>query len=238
MLGIAHNVYMVILVFIIMWLHRCVKRGKIDFNKFLKYAFSIIILLDPIYWVWEKYTYGYLDYANTLPLYICSLFPMLIPIVAFSKKRGLIYRTAISCIATICYYGGFFGLIFNYHLEDFPFFHFRPQLSLFYHGIMFVTITLIWSTGYYKPRKVDRFLFMIPLLLLMIPSYIVDMKYGYNYCYFNGGRGGVLEYFSDMLGIPLFLIVLYSLLFWLIFIALTVVQKIESKVGKKNELSS
>ncbi len=229
MLGFYHIIYILLTIAVGVILHIGIINKKINFDKLLKYAAYIALILDPLYWVWEYYNFGYLDLKITLPLYICSLFWYLTPIVAFSKKRGYLYRACISCLCTIVLYGAILGLVLNSHLNNYPFTHFIVQRSLFYHSLMLVVIGLIWSTGYYKVEKKDRFLSFIPLLIIMLPSYIVDKLYGYDYCYFNGGGGTTLDYFSDAMGIPLFVIFIYSLLFSITYLVLSFAYKWQKK---------
>ncbi len=209
-------------------LHNLIKKKKINFEAYLKYTALVSLCLDPIYWVWEYNTYGYFSFDTTLPLYICSLFWMVYPIVAFSKKREVLYRSALSSLLTIVYFGAILGLVFNTHIGNYDFWHFRVQMSLFYHALMMISITLIWSTGYYRFEGRDRYLFPIPLLLLMIPSSIVDYLYGYDYCYFNGAKGTTLQIFSDFLGVPLFILGFYIVLFSISYAILSLARKLQS----------
>lgn len=234
MLGLNHIIYISVVFFVTVLFHFLIKRGKINFDRFLKLTAVIALCMDPLYWTWEYADFGKFNFATTLPLYMCSLFWFLLPVVAFSKKRGILYRTSLSCLVTVVYYGAMMGLFFNYHVSQHPFTHFVVQRSLFYHFLMFLVITLMWSTGYYRVQKCDKFLFPIPLLILMLPAFYVDCLYGYDYCYFNGGKGSLFEYFSDALGIPLFVVSLYGLIFLSIYITLSAVQK---KQGPRGENS-
>lgn len=229
MLGFKHIAYMVFVLIVTITFHILVKKKRIDFEKMLKACAIIALTLDPLYWVWEYRQFGTFRYETTLPLYICSLFWMLLPVIAFSKKKANLYRASVSCLTTVVYYGGIMGLIFNYHVSNHPFFGFVVQRSLFYHFLMFMIVTLMWSTGYYRVQKRDTYLFFVPLLVLMIPAFVVDRIYGSDYCYFNGGKGSVFEYFSDALGIPLFVILLYGLMFLSIHFVLKALYKKHSK---------
>ncbi len=225
MLGFKHIIYILITFSITILLDILIKKGKINFDKFLKISAVITLTLDPMYWIWEYVNFNKFNFETTLPLYICSLFWMLLPIVAFSKKKGLIYKISLVSLSTIVFYGGILGLVLNSHLNNYPFSHFIVQRSLFYHAMMMWVSILIWRTSYYQVEKNDKFLFPIPLLILMIPAYILDKKYGYDYCYFNGGPDSILKYLSDNLGVPLFLIVLYGLLFTTIYLILDLLYK-------------
>lgn len=225
MLGFKHIVYMGLVLLVTAVLHVLIKKRRIDFENMLKVCALIAVTLDPLYWFWEHRHFGTFRYETTLPLYICSLFWILIPIIAFSKKKGNLYRASLSCVTTVVYYGGIMGLIFNYHVSNHPFFGFVVQRSLFYHFLMFMIVTLMWSTGYYRVQKKDTYLFFVPLLVLMLPAFAVDWIYGYDYCYFNGGKGTVFEYFSKMLGTPLFVVLLYGLMFLSIHFVLKALHK-------------
>ena len=73
-------------------------------TKYYKVLSILTMLFDPIYWIWEYKTFGRLDFATTLPIYICSLFWILFPIVAFSKNK-FIKRSTTACLCTICLVG-------------------------------------------------------------------------------------------------------------------------------------
>ncbi len=229
MLGLKHILYMITVIIIIVIFHITIKKGKINFDKFLKFSAIISLMLDPIYWIWEYITFGHLRLDTTLPLYICSMFWMLFLIVAFSRKKGKMYRTALSSLLTVVAFGAILGFVLNTHISRLPFWHFRVQFSLFYHAFMLCIIALLWSTGYYKVQKNDIKYFFIPMLILMIPAFIVDKIYGYNYCYFNGGDGIVLEYFCQLLGLPIFVLAFYTLLYICSYSVLIIAKKIQVK---------
>lgn len=231
-----HIAYMALVVFIIIVLHKSIAKEKIKMDLFLKISALVTLTLDPLYWWWEVDTYGQFNWATTMPLYICSLFWILMPIVAFSKKKGALYRASLSCVATVGLYGGIFGMVLNHHINNYGFIHFVSQRSLLYHAIMLTTIVLMWSTGYYRPQRVDRYLFILPLLSLLVPAFVVDKVYGFNYCYFNGGEGGVLTFFSDKLGIPLFVVTFYGLKILIIFVVLTLLTRRKTDFEVQNEL--
>ncbi len=232
MFSLEHLLYMLIIMILIIVLHILIKKWNLDFNNFLKYAALISVTLDPIYWLWEYNTYGFLNYKTTLPLYICSMFWMLLPIVAFSKKQGIVYRATLSSLSTIVAFGAILGFVLNTHIDNYYFWHFKVQFSLFYHAFMICVIFLIWSTGYYQVKKQDKRLFFMPMLILMIPAFVVDKLYSYNYCYFNGGDGAILTYFCDLLGLPLFVIGFYALLFSSAYLLLSLV--LRWQIAKKS----
>ena len=115
------------------------------------------------------------------------------PFAAFGKHGGITQRIATSCICTIGVIGGILGMAFNVYLIDQPFFSFVPMRSLIYHMLMLIVPVVLWSSKYYKPKLLDAILFYIPVLVLLVPAYFLNVKFGWDYCYLNGASGTPLE---------------------------------------------
>lgn len=197
MLGPRHIVTIILSAVIIAALSfilRNTPREKI--KKLLKILCIIVLTLDPIYWIWEYINFGAMDISTTLPLYMCSLFEILLPIVAFSKKEGWLWRSAVSSICTLIMIFGFCGFVFNTHLNNYPFYTFIPLRSLLFHFLMVLVPCIMWSSGYYKRERRDIWLGFIPVLALVAVAAVVDKTYGFDYCYLNGGRGTPFEIIS------------------------------------------
>lgn len=207
---------MTFVIILIRFLYQKIINQKLNFDLFLKFSATVALLLDPIFWIWKYLKFHALDPSGDFPLYICSLFWMILPIVAFSKKKDLLYRSALTCLITICLFGGIFGMVFNPHLDNF--FGFRAQLSLFYHTLMLTVIILIWITDYYKAEPNDRFVFILPVIPLLAVDFIINQKYDYDYGYLNGGAGTVLEIISNKTGVLTFVLLFYGLMFGLSYI--------------------
>ena len=69
-------------------------------------------------------------------------------------------------------------------------------------------------SGYYKSDIKDAMYFYIPNLILLLPSFVLDKIFGWDYGYLNGGTGTPFAIFSSIMPLPLFIIVLYSLLYF------------------------
>ncbi|MGL5439001.1 MAG: hypothetical protein ACRDA4_01255 [Filifactoraceae bacterium] len=186
-----------------------------DTERLIKILAILSLFFDPIYWIWEIYKFGKFDFSTTLPLYICSMFWILAPISAF-RKDGFCKQTATAYICTISTIGGVFGLIFNIHLNNHPFFSFIPIRSLIYHVIMLAVSSIMWSSGFYKVKKWDWFRIFIPVILMLIPSLILNYIFGWDYLFTAGGIGTPLEILSKCLPKPLYLLSLYGSLYFII----------------------
>ncbi len=188
-------------------------------EHFIKFWAVAILFFDPVYWIWEARTFGSLNFATTLPLYLCSLFWMLLPVAAFAKP-GLLKRIALSNICTIGILCGIFGIVFNVYLNVHHFLSFVPLRSLLYHLIMVFVPSLLWASGYYRPKALDSLLCFIPIAVLLIPCLLLNRLFGWDYCYTAGGIGTPLEHLSSHLPRSIFLIILFLgllLINWLIF---------------------
>ncbi|WP_313529312.1 TMEM164 family acyltransferase [Anaerotignum sp.] len=181
-------------------------------NWFIKCCAVVALFFDPVYWIWEVHQFGRVDFSTTLPLYICSLFWILLPIVAFGKP-GFIKQTATACICTFCMVGGVLGFVFNIYLNQYPFFTFVPLRSLLYHFLMILVSSVMWSSGFYQVQKGDWFRSAIPVAILIAPCVLLNRIFGWDYCYTAGGIGTPLEHISAAMPKVAFLILLYGGLF-------------------------
>lgn len=194
------------------------KDKSVDFvDKYMKFFTVVVLAFDPIYWIWEWNTYGGVDLSTTLPLYICSLFWIMLPLAVFSKNEAL-KRSAMSNICSVGFLGGVFGLVFNTHLNYHPFFSFVPMRSLLYHFLMILISMTMLSTGYYKVKSGDANLAFIPFMLILIPSVLLNLAYGWDYCFTGGGIGTPLESISSLVSRPTYFVMLYGAIFGFIHI--------------------
>lgn len=183
--------------------------------RYVKVCALLAVLFDPVYWVWEIRSFGSIDPATTLPLYLCSLFWLLLPLAAFARE-GIVRQTAAASLCTIVMLCGVLGLVFNVYLNHYPFFSFVPLRSLLYHMLMILVPTGMWASGYYRPQPRDRFLFFIPVLLLVAVSLPLNRLYGWDYCYTAGGIGTPLALLSARMPKIFFLLLLYGSLLLII----------------------
>ena len=181
----------------------------------LKVCAVLAVFFDPIYWVWEIWQYGKIHLATTLPLYLCSLFCVMLPIAVFSKREKL-RQMAAANVCTMGMLGGVLGLVFNVYLSRYPFFHFVPVRSLLYHILMVAAATLLWQGGVYRPQPSDRVLGFVPVVTLVGVSLVCNRLFGWDYCYTAGGIGTPLEILSRVMPLWAFLLVLYGGLWLLI----------------------
>lgn len=168
-----------------------------------------MLFFDPTYWTWEFLSFGTIDLAMSLPLYICSLFWMLLPVAVYARD-GACKRCAISCLSTVGMLGGVMGLVFNTHVGVTPFFGFVTMYSLIYHFLIVLITALLWATGYYQPRRSDRYLCMVPVILLVLVNIPLSYRFGWDYCFTAGGIGTPFDLVSRHLPRPVFLILLYG----------------------------
>ena len=105
------------------------RAGRERVQGWLKVCAVLALLFDPVYWVWEMRQFGHIQPSTTLPLYLCSLFWMMLPLAVFSRREKL-RQMAAANVCTMGVMGGVLGLVFNVYLNHYPFFHFVPVRSL------------------------------------------------------------------------------------------------------------
>ncbi len=214
MLGLGHILSMVIcfsIVIVIGYLLRNISSKK---RRIIYQIIAIITLvLDPIYLLWEYFVTGTIHVPTSLPLYYCSIFILAAPVFAFSKpgsKINLLFRNYILTMNIIC---AVFGLVFLVHLNKYRMFHFVVIRSFFFHYLMVLMPSIIYFGEKPKLKLFDCFSFLIPASFIFIPAFIIDKVCGYDYCYFNGGRGTPVFMFAGKINSYLlfFLILLFFL---------------------------
>lgn len=173
------------------------------------------LFFDPAYWVWEVRTSGSIDFATALPLYLCSLFWLLLPMALFARREW-IRQTASATVCTVGMLGGVFGLVFNIYVGQYPFFSFVPLRSLLYHAMMILVTAAMWASGYYRPRPADRYRCFLPVAMLVGVSLVLNSLFGWDYCYTAGGIGTPLERLSAVVPRGIFLLLFYGGLLGLI----------------------
>lgn len=174
-----------------------------------------VLFFDPAYWIWEVGSFGRIDPATSLPLYLCSLFWLMLPLAVFARWDWL-RQMASATVCTMGLLGGVFGLVFNIYLSRYPFLSFVPVRSLLYHILMVLVPAVMWSSGWYRPRREDRYLCFVPVAVLVGVCLVFNRLFGWDYCYTAGGAGTPLEKLSGALPRGLFLLVLYGALLGLI----------------------
>ena len=183
--------------------------------RWLRVGAVAVLLFDPAYWLWEVGSFGRINPATSLPLYLCSLFWLLLPPAVFARRNWL-GQMAASAVCTVGLLGGVFGLVFNIYLNRYPFLSFVPVRSLLYHMLMVLVPAVMWSSGWYRPRREDRYRCFVPVAALVGVCLVLNRLFGWDYCYTAGGVGTPLEKLSGVLPGGLFLLVLYGGLLGLI----------------------
>lgn len=236
MFTLIHNATILFTLISIPLISRFIAKKGMGFVELILKGLAVLILFfDPIYWLWELNMFGQLRMASTLPLYLCSLFWMMLPLATFLKE-GFIKQMALANIATVALLSGIMGFVFNYHLDAWGVMSFVGIRSLLYHYLMIFGSTLIWVSRYYQPKAGDQYRAFIPVWILLIPEVILNHFFGYDYGYTAGGQGTPFTILSNVLPKYIFLVVLY-LLFFLIVWALFYRQlKLIKKDEPLNEL--
>lgn len=185
------------------------KLSKSALTQVMSALVVIALCFDPAYWLWEWLTYHEFNWARTFPLYICSLFWLLMPFAVHAKSDGLrqMARANISSVGLI---SGILGLVFNTYISQYGFWHFVPIRSLLYHFMMITVSIAFWMTGYYQPKRGDSLKSLLPVYVLLVPCITLSYLFGWDYAFTAGGIGTPLEAWSSAMPRPLYLLSLYG----------------------------
>jgi len=122
---------------------------------------------------------GNLDF----PLWTCSMFLYLMPIVLFSKHE----KVSRACAAFICTISFFAGIVnFAIPAEE-SLFSFYGMHKIIYHYILMLVPAIMLGTGYFKPKFKDIASIMIVFIIFGIPVYIFNALFQQDYMFTYDG---------------------------------------------------
>ena len=187
MFSIPHILFMVFTVISICIINK--KTVNKDMTKLLKFIAIIMVFFDPVFWLYSIYVSKHINYSTIHSLYICSLFWMLFPFAMFIRNNNSTFkRIALSMCATVVILSGSMGILFNTYVAQ-GMINFPTIRSLLYHYLMMLAMSLLWSQKIYVPEKRDKYLSFIPVVVLVVVCYVVNIFTGWDYCYTAGGMG-------------------------------------------------
>lgn len=161
-------------------------------------------------------------FLQNLPLFLCSIQLITIPLAAFSKGR--IRESAIDFVAIFGLLGGLAGTwgaanIYNVH----PAFSFDPIVSAITHGIAGFASLYIMISGMTSMKKKNIPITYIIVVCFCVVAYVANRLIGYNYMFLMTPEGTPYQMFYDLyngnmilysLTIPV-LFMLYASLYYL-----------------------
>lgn len=198
MLGATHILSMIVCYSLIIFIGYSLRNVSPNKRRLIYKILAIItVTLDPIFWIWEFFAFGRFSMATSLPLYFCSIFILAAPMFAFTKPGSKINLLFRNYILTMNIVSAVLGLLFLIHLNRYPMFHFVVIRSFLYHYIMVLMPTIIYFGDKPKLKISDTFSFLLPASFIFIPALVVDLLYGFDYCYFHGGRGTPIFIFAS-----------------------------------------
>ena len=177
-------------------------------EKITKAAAIAVPLLEASHTVW-LFTCGYTNPIKLLPLHLCAMQSIFIPLAVFTRKRcfqEFIYATSVL--------GGIFGILFPTGVaECYPIWHYQTLQTAMLHGLLiFVPLALIYSRQF-RPdfRNFPKVLFLFLCVALVAAA--VDFGFGENYMFLREAPEGTpLAWVFDTFGRMGYLIVTFLLL--------------------------
>jgi len=168
--------------------------------RFIAIISLLLPLLEVAQMVWYK-SIGQFSFGYTLPLHLCSLMCVILPIMAFTRNGLLMeYSYAMGLAPALM-------AVLTPDVYFYPSFSFIYLQSMLVHGIIcFIPIFLIFGMGF-KPdiRKLPKVIGMLLGLSILITlvNYITDG----NYFFLRYPPSGTpMELFADLVGSPWYLI--------------------------------
>jgi hypothetical integral membrane protein (TIGR02206 family) len=162
---------------------------------------TIIVLLEVSRQIWAL-SLGRYDFAEMLPLHLCGMQVILMPIMLKTNKRE--WRTFVYLTALI---GAFAAILFNETiLGKYPFWHFQTLQSFIIHGlIMMVPLyDIIWFK--FRPSFKELPFAIIFMAYLGVQSFIINLITGGNYLFVSfAPKNTPLEWVEAAVGTNLYI---------------------------------
>ena len=202
--GMAHNIsLLIILIFIILGISfiRKIDRKKCKF--IIKVLAVCVPVLELSHTVW-LYNCGLTDWQKLLPLHICAMNMILIPIAIFSKN--LLIREYVFAFSIV---GGIFGVVLPSGVSgSYPIIHYQTIQTFIYHSLLiFIPIAQI-AIDDFMPDIKNIYKVHILFIVLAILVGIFDYTFDENYMFIKYPPDVELaKYIFNNLGIVVYTIV-------------------------------
>lgn len=185
-------IFEVVLLLIILVCAAYVSRRKHLICPVLKALLLSLIGFEVIIDLWDSLAgmHHQFDFSTGLPLYPCSIFMYVLPLVIWGK--GIWKEMGCGYICTLGLTGALINFLYpisrlmDYSCISFPAFH-----TFFYHGSMLFTALVLFLTGTHQLSRFSKwwtpFLASVPGLIFSIPANIVNYSPIHaDYMYFTG----------------------------------------------------
>jgi hypothetical integral membrane protein (TIGR02206 family) len=194
--------------------------------RFITAVSLLLLLLEIAQMIWYK-SIGHFSYGYTLPLHLCSLMCIILPVMTITRNRLLMeYSYAM-------------GLVPAFMTLLTPDIYYYPSLSFIYiqsmlvHGIIcFIPIFLIFGMGFRpdisKLPKVIGILIGFAVIITPI-NYFTDGNY---FFLKYPAQGSPMEFFADLVGSPWYLLptlMLGAVLWVVIYLPFIIIEKQEKR---------
>ena len=199
----------------------------IDSFELFKIVLMCIRANDPMDWIYN------------LPLFLCSIQPITIPLAAFS--RGRVQEAALDFVFIFGILGallGTYGAGNNY--GSYPVLSFDNAVSGITHTISGFASLYIVISGMESMKKKNIGITFAILFSFCVAAYVTNHIIGYNYMFLMGGDGTPYDIFYNLVGgnailypmIVVLLFVLYISIFYHVYYLIKNKKKIEKQVNR------
>ncbi len=169
---------------------RCAKKSEAFQKRVFAVLWAIAFVTEPIIGIYDCCAGKelFLDWANILPLWPCSIFLFAAPFAIWGK--GSVRYAASGYICTLGLLGGVVNFVYPAtYLSRYCCISFAGFRTIFFHGaLVFIAVTMLLS-GYHSFKGVKSakqlILPYIPALIISIPANIVNFTLGTDYMFFK-----------------------------------------------------
>lgn len=181
MFGAAHIALLIFCgVFLLMTLHHLKKMPAGKAEKLIRMMAVAVPVLEFSHTIW-LYLCGHQSLIKLLPLHLCAMQSLFIPLAVFTKKtcfQEFIYATSVL--------GGIFGILFPTGVaEVYPLFHYQTIQTVLLHMLLILVPLALIVTGAFRPSARNFPKVLLIFLCVAFVAAVVDFSSGENYMFLN-----------------------------------------------------
>lgn len=149
---------------------------------------SVVAVLEPSKIIWDTFVEnnGVFQWG-VFPLFTCSIFLYIAPIIIWMKKDHWLRDTAFIWLCSWNLLGGLVNFVYPVTLNTYPILHFAGLHSVIYHSVLIFCALFTLTTKQYKLTNIlDACRAMWIVGLFSIPSICINHFFGVDCMFFNG----------------------------------------------------
>ena len=198
---LSHVIALIIIALVILVSLKIISKMKQEKARIVIRILAVVLLLVDLSHTYWMYKCGVTEFIKLLPLHICALNIIFIPLAVFSKNKILCeYIYAFSII------GGIFGVTLPSGVSgSYPIIHFQTIQTFIFHGLLILIPLAQIVSKEFMPDVKKIYKVHILFLIIAVLVGILDYTFDENYLFIKyPPEVGIVEWVYNNLGVGVY----------------------------------